>query len=82
MLGCPSASGGFRQEGVFMSSVNQVLCDSELSRTAEMLIKTKGVGAAVYVDMKIEEMKNIRDEANQAYWKNILVEVEKMLYEA
>lgn len=47
-----------------------------------MLIKTKGVGAAVYVDMKIEEMKNIRDEANQAYWKNILVEVEKMLYEA
>ena len=56
--------------------------DLEIMRTAERLVKTRGVSAADYVTMKIKGMEEIGDEENQTYWENILKEVERLLYEA
>ena len=56
--------------------------DLEIMRTAERLVKTRGVSAADYVAMKIKGMEEIGDESNQTYWENILKEVERLLFEA
>ena len=58
------------------------MSDIEFTRTAERLVKTRGVSTADYVAMKIREMEEIGDDGNQTYWENILKEVERLLYEA
>jgi len=63
------------------SADNQVFSNLEVVRAAERLVKTQGVGAAVYVDMKIKEMEDMDDKENQIYWQAILKEAEKLLYD-
>ncbi len=65
-----------------MSNVDRGLGKQKFSRTAERLVKTRKIGAAAYVEMKIKGMELIGDEENQTYWENVLKEVEKLLYEA
>ncbi len=65
-----------------MSNGDRGLGNQEFSRAAERLVKTRKMGAAAYVEMKIKGMELIGDEENQTYWENVLKEVEKLLYEA
>jgi len=53
----------------------------EFFRVAERLVKTRKMSAAAYVERKIEVMEENGDEETQTYWKNVLKQVERILYE-
>ena len=58
------------------------MSDLEYKRTAERLVKSRGVSALDYVATKVEEMEENGDEDNRVFWEEISKEVEKLLFEA
>jgi len=53
----------------------------EIMRNAQVLVKSKGAGAAQYTNNMVETMRKAGNEHDTAFWEKIAAQVELLVFE-
>ena len=53
----------------------------EIMRNAQLLVTSKGAGAAKYANDMLESVRKAGDERDIAFWEKIAAQVELLVYE-